>query len=115
MDGVTGGIEQLAGLFGIVIVGRHVTVVSPALRRKNAAGGLRFAAPEIFDHRRAVEGIRNRLTHANIAQDGITQIESHVGEDGAGRAFNGEGGITLQGEHRVGRKRVDGSVAAAFA
>ncbi len=86
--GISGGVEQLLCLAGIVVIGWHVAVVCPALRGKNAARGLRLPAPEILNHRLAVEGIGDRLAHSHIFQNRIAQIESQIGQNGSGCAVS---------------------------
>src|ERR1700691_1086290 len=68
---ITGGVEHGVGLRRVVIVGLHIAVVRPALWWKDAACELSLIAPQIFDHRTAVNGIGNRLAHANIFQNGV--------------------------------------------
>ncbi len=108
-------IQNFHGFVGSKFVLRHVGVVRPALWWKDAVGSLRKSAPEIFDHGPAVNGIGNRLAHADIAQDGIAQVEGQIVEDSSGRMFYFEVGLLLKGQHHIGGQRVTGNVSAAFA
>ena len=108
-------LEQLAGAGGIVVIGRHVAVVSPALRGQNAVGGPGKTALQIFEQRAAVNGIREGLPNSLVLENGIAQIECQIRQDGAGSVQDGEIGVAFQGQDHVGGQGVDGDVGAAFA
>jgi hypothetical protein len=87
-----------------MLVGGHVSVVSPTLRWEDAPRRLRLPAPQVFDHRLPVEGVGNRLPYPRIFQDRIAQIESEIREPGSDRVFDSKMGIARQCIDRVGRE-----------
>ena len=113
--GISRLLQQLAGAVGIVVIGGHIAVVGPALRRQKAIGGPGETALQIFDQRAAVNGVGQGLPYALIFENRIAQVECQVCKDGAGGVQDGEIGIAFQGQHHVGSESVDGDVGAAFA
>ncbi len=112
---MAGSIEQRARLVRVMLVSRHVSVISPALRGKNTASRSCQATPQILNYGPPVDGIGNSLPHPRILKNGIAQIESHILHLGAGRLFHGERWLPLQSQHRVGRERcIDDDVSAPF-
>ena len=98
-----------------MVIGRHVAVVGPALRRQHAVGGAGEPALQIFDKRAAIDGVGQRLPHALIFQNGIARVECQVGQHGAGRAQDGKIRIALESQHHVGGESVDRDIGAALA
>ena len=59
-------IEQLTRSLRIVVVLAHVSVVSPALRRKDARGGLGLVTPKVMNDGLAMDGVGDGLAHAHV-------------------------------------------------
>src|ERR1700733_1915881 len=114
-EGIARRIEQRASFIGVVIICRHVAVVGPTLRRKNAARRLRLPAPQILDHRTAVDRVGDGLPDPHIFQYGIAQIESQILDLGAWGTFDRKGRFALEREHGVWREEVAGDVTGSFA
>ncbi len=112
---ITRLLEQLAGARGIVVIGRHVAVVGPALRGQNAVGGPGETAHQIFEKRAAVDCVSEGLTHPLIFENGVAQIERQIRQDRAGSTQHGEIRVALEGQDHVGCERVDRHVGAALA
>ena len=108
-------LEQLAGTGGIMVIGRHVAVVSPALRGQKAIGGPGKTALQILQQRAAVDGISQGLADALVLKNRIAQIERQIGQHGAGCMHDAEIRIIFEGQHHVGSQGVDGDVGAALA
>src|SRR5260370_40981167 len=96
---VRGLVEQFARTRGIVVVLAHIAVVGPALRWKNAAGGLGFVSPQVANHGLTVDGVGNRLAYAHILQDRIAQVESQVAVNAAGGNLDLEIGFAAQSDN----------------
>src|SRR6266853_1808219 len=81
---ISGSIEYLTRLLGIMRIEGDVLVIGPTLPGQNTLSRLREAAPDVLQKRTAIDGIGDRLTHAHIPQRWITQIKREIGEYSAG-------------------------------
>src|SRR5262249_30983767 len=102
IDGwVSGGVQELPGAFGIIVVGGYVGRICPALCGKNACGGSRKSAPQILEHGATINCIRKRLAYANVFQNGITIVESHVLQYRTGSSHHRQTRLLLKGDDHV--------------
>ena len=93
----------------------NISVVSPTLRRQNAACRPRLPSPQIVDHRLPIQSISNGSPHPRIFQNGISNIEAQVSQPGSRSAFDGKVRFALQCDHGIGRiRRINRHVGAAF-
>src|SRR5260370_34500375 len=83
--GISGGIEYLTRLLGIMRIEGDVLVIGPALPRQNALSRLREATPDVLQERSAIDRVCDCLTYAHIAQRRVTQIEREIGERRVGK------------------------------
>src|ERR1700719_3099705 len=74
-DWIAGLVEQSRSLERIVRVARHVAVVGPVLGRKHPARHTAAAFIQRADDRLAIDRIRDRLAHAEIAQVRIAEVQ----------------------------------------
>src|SRR6516225_7065457 len=110
---IAGRVEDRVGEVGIVRVVRYVAGIGPVLWRQDAIGKPPLIAENIVQDRLAIDGVSQRLAHANVAQDGIAQIKRQVGEDRARLLLDFKIAILAQSRHSVGAERLAGSYIGA--
>src|SRR3984893_11521637 len=113
-DWIAGLVEEPRGLERIVRVAHHVVVVGPVLWRKHPARHAAAAFVQRADDRLAVDRIRYRLAHAEIAQMRIAEVQRQIVIFAAGRLIDYEIGPHPEIAEQVRLNIVFGQVADAF-
>src|SRR5262249_50780458 len=92
----------------------HSTIESPAFRSEQATRRARIAADHRIYNRVAINSVRERAPHADIAQAGIVEIECEVTVARARRLYDREILLRRQVRKYFGLDVVLGKVADAF-